>query len=253
MSDSIDWTTVPSASSLISIKTHSLHVAISGRPSKPLVVILAGAGDVTASWEPVTRLVPPHFRIFLCDRSGLGLSDVRPSFVLPDRLAVTAAEELHAVLEASGLSPPYVLCAHSYGAIIARELLHLWPGDVVGMVLVDGSTERQCQYFSVPNANMQTVLGDLNFARVTGLRDDAKMGKEEWRERAKLMSGGMQATMEEMNAYVGVCEALGTKKQLERTVLGDKPLSVIRAHSRIEYERIYEAGLKAGNGSTEVG
>lgn len=250
---SFDWNTISSASSLVFINTHSLYLSISGPPSKPLIIILVGAGDISASWEPLKQLVSPSFRILLYDRSGLGRSNPRPYVKSTPRppVAVTAAEELRVILETTGLAPPYVLCAHSYGAIIAREFLNLWPRDVVGMVLVEGATERQCQYFKLPDLNIQAVMGNLNFARVTGLREEAKLGKEEWRERAKLMFGGMDAAMEETHAFIEVCETLGAKKQIEGRVLGDKPLSVIRANGKRDYERIYQAGIEAGNGTTE--
>jgi pimeloyl-ACP methyl ester carboxylesterase len=254
----IDWNTVPSASSLVSIGTHSLYLSISGPPRqdprKPLIIVFPGAGDTSFSWVPLSRLIAPSFRILLYDRSGLGRSPPRPeSTPTPLHVAVTAAKELHAALDVSHLAPPYMLCAHSYGAIIAREFLHLWPDEVVGMALVEGSTERQCQFFRVPDPNIQAVMGDLSFARVTGLREAAGrwMGREEWRERARLIAGGVEAAGEETGAFVEVCETLGVKRQMERRFLGEKPLSLIRSCGRADYEAIYDAGVRAGNGTLE--
>jgi pimeloyl-ACP methyl ester carboxylesterase len=254
----IDWNTVPSASSLVSIGTHYLHLFISGSPRqdprKPLIIVFPGAGDISSSWVPLSRLIAPSFRILLYDRSGLGRSPPRPkSTPTPLHMAVTAAKELHTALDASHLVPPYVLCAHSYGAIIAREFLHLWPNEVVGMALVEGSTERQCQFFRVPDPNIQAVMGDLNFARVTGLREAAGqwMKREEWRERARLIAGGVEAAGEEIDAFVEVCETLGVKKQMQKRTLCEKPLSIIRSCGRGDYEAIYDTGVQAGNGSLE--
>jgi pimeloyl-ACP methyl ester carboxylesterase len=254
----IDWNTVPSASALVSIGTHSLHLYISGSPRQdprePLLIVCSGAGDISSSWIPVSRLIAPSVRILLYDRSGLGCSHPRlKSIPTTLHMAVTAAEELHTALDASRLRPPYVLCAHSYGAIIAREFLQLWPDELVGMVLVEGSTERQCQFFRVPDPNIQAVLGDLNFARVTGLREAAGkwMTREEWRERAILIAGGVEAAREESDAFVEVCETLGVKKQMQKTALCEKPLSVIRSCGRGDFEAIYDIGVQAGNGSME--
>jgi len=256
-SEFINWNTVPSASSLISIGTHSLYLSVSGPPqvdpSKPLIIVLAGAGDISASWHPVSRLISPSFRTVLYDRSGLGNSFPRPPSPTPLLAAVTAARELHALLQAAKLTAPYVLCAHSYGAIIAREFIDLYPNSVAGMVSVDGSTERQADYFRIPDPNIAAVLGNLSFARVTGLREEAEkwMTREEWRERAILMSKGMDALAEEGRASKEVCETLKGKRQFEKCVLGDKPLSVISASGKRDHERIYEKGVEAGNGTEE--
>src|SRR6185437_8577644 len=50
---------------------------------------------------------------------------------------------LHALLHALGVSPPYILVARSYGSIIARLYTSLYPTEVAGMVLVDGTHEQQ--------------------------------------------------------------------------------------------------------------
>jgi len=246
----IDWCTVPEHSGQISIGTHSLHLAISGPPrraSEPLVVVSAGAGDITASWLPVSRLVSATSRVLLYDRSGLGRSERGPNRAV----ATVAARELHDALTAAALTPPYIFCAHSYGAIVAREFLHVWPDEIVGMVLAEAATERQCQFFRVPDPNIAAVMGGLNFARVTGLRHEARLTVDEWRERAMVMARGGEASLEEAGAYVEVCETLGEKGQMEKEVLGARPLSVIRCNSKRDYERIYEKGVEAGNGSEE--
>ncbi|KAF4637457.1 hypothetical protein G7Y89_g606 [Cudoniella acicularis] len=249
-----NWNTTPFASSLVSIGTHSLHLSICGPPrqtsSQPLIVIFPGAGDIAASWLRVSRLVSSHFRLLLYDRSGFTNSEARPGGP-PRQAAVTAAEELRALLKATDLKPPYVLCAHSYGAIIAREFLHLAGEEVVGMVLADGSTERQNLFFKIPDEDANTVCQGVNLARVTGLREDSKLSREEWRERAILISRGADATLEEQSAFNEVCETLREKKQIEKRVLGERPLSVIRCSWKRDFEKMYQAGVEAGNGTVE--
>lgn len=52
------------------------------------------------------------------------------------------AAELLDVLRAAGVSPPYILVAHSYGAFIPRELLAApGPDAVSGIVIVKSSQE----------------------------------------------------------------------------------------------------------------
>jgi hypothetical protein len=63
------------------------------------------------------------------------------------------------------------------------------------------------------------------------------------------MDRGAVAGEAEANSAAEVCQTLGEKKQFERQALGDKPLSVILCKSVTEYERIFEKGVEAGNGT----
>ena len=242
-----DWETT-TKSGLVSIGTHSLFLSVSGparQPGQPVVVVLTGAGDIAASYPALERLVSPFARLLLYDRSGLGRSEDGPNRVN----AVVAAEELHIALKAAGISPPLMLLAHSYGGMIAREYLHLYSDEVVGMVLADAGTEDQCRFFKIPDPNILAVWGDLNYAQVTGLRSDCKITRDEWRARAIGMQRGAVASQAEGAAFVEVCQTLARKKQLETRAMGEKPVSVIKCHGAGDYQKIYDAGVAAGNGT----
>jgi pimeloyl-ACP methyl ester carboxylesterase len=45
------------------------------------------------------------------------------------------------------IKPPYVLVARSYGSLIARLYTSIYPADVAGIVLVDGTHEQQVMRF----------------------------------------------------------------------------------------------------------
>jgi pimeloyl-ACP methyl ester carboxylesterase len=47
--------------------------------------------------------------------------------------------DLHALLAAGGVEPPYVLLGWSIGAWYARVFTHRYPGEVAGVVLLDGT------------------------------------------------------------------------------------------------------------------
>ncbi|KAF3398069.1 hypothetical protein F1880_006389 [Penicillium rolfsii] len=255
-----DWTK-DTGSAMVSIGTHSLYASISGpprTPQDPLVVILAGAGDVASSYTALSPLVASFARILIYDRTGLGHSEPRPPNLAISRstnptthTAVTAAEELHSLLVATNLRSTLVLVAHSYGAIIAREFLHLYSDQVAGIVFVDGSTERQCDYFRLPDDNINAVLGDLKVAQVTGLRADSKLSRDEWRTRAIDIARGAAAAQVEVDSYVDVCRTLANKKQFQSRAMGDRPVSVIRCNSARDFERIYEKGVEVGNGTPQ--
>lgn len=252
-----DWAR-DTGSAMVSIGTHRLYASISGlprTPQDPLVVVLAGAGDVASSYTALSPLVAPFARILLYDRTGLGGSEPRPSLsgstYSTAATAVTAAEELHSLLVATNLRSPLILVAHSYGAIVAREYLHLYDDEVAGIVFADGSTERQCDYFRLPDPNIDAVLGNLRVAQVTGLRADAKLSRDEWRTRAIDIARGAAAAQVEVDSYVGVCHTLAGKKQFQNRAMGNRPVSVIRCNSARDYERIYEKGVKVGNGTLQ--
>jgi hypothetical protein len=46
-------------------------------------------------------------------------------------------------------------------------------------------------------------------------------------------------------------QTLGKKKQFERQLLGNRPISVIKGNATQEYQQVYEAGVAAGNGTEE--
>jgi hypothetical protein len=213
------------------------------------VIIFPGSGESSSSWPRVQEAVSEFARILLYDRTGLGQSDDAPH-VAANR-AATAAEELRMLLEVIQVPGPYILVAHSYGAIPSREFLHLKNDNVAGMVLADSATERQPEYFSLPNPNFIAVLGDLNYSQVTGLKAGSQLSREEWRTRAIDISKGAKAYAAEEGAFYEVCETLGKKNQLNKKVLGSRPLSVISCQSFKDYEKVYEAGVKAGNGTPE--
>src|SRR5207237_8513613 len=78
-------------------------------------------------------------------RAGFGRSD--PS---PDGYGARhAANDLHELLHRMGgaLRSPFILVGRSYGGLLVRLYTSLYPSDVAGVVLVDGTHERQVKEF----------------------------------------------------------------------------------------------------------
>lgn len=105
----------------------------------PTVIMDAGLGDSTVSWAPVQPQIAIRTRVCSYDRAGLGFSDGSP---LPST-ARNIASDLHALLKAAGIAPPYVLVGHSAAGMYIRVFADRYPQEVVGMVSVDGSHEDQ--------------------------------------------------------------------------------------------------------------
>jgi pimeloyl-ACP methyl ester carboxylesterase len=61
------------------------------------------------------------------------------------RTSKAIATDLHALLSAAGIPPPYVLVGYSFGGHNVRVYNGLYPNEVAGMVLVDAASEEEYQ------------------------------------------------------------------------------------------------------------
>ena len=104
----------------------------------PTVVLDAGAGDTLETWDWVVPDVKKFTRVCAYDRAGLGKSDRGPT----PRTSAQIAVELHALLRRAGILPPYVLVGHSFGGLNMRLYASRYPGEAVGLVLVDATPEE---------------------------------------------------------------------------------------------------------------
>jgi len=110
----------------------------------PTVVLEAGytASGIDTYGGKILPALATTTRVCTYDRAGDGVSDPRPGRVGPVTGA-TQAGELHALLAAIHVTGPYVLVGHSYGGMISREFAARYGRDVVGMVLIDASSEPE--------------------------------------------------------------------------------------------------------------
>jgi pimeloyl-ACP methyl ester carboxylesterase len=110
----------------------------------PTVILEAGLGSSSSAWRRVQDEIARTTKACAYDRAGLGHSPPGP---LPrDTRAIVA--DLEQLLKAAELPGPYVLVGHSMGAYSMRVFATRRREDVVGLVLVDPSTERQRTRFA---------------------------------------------------------------------------------------------------------
>ncbi len=114
-----------------------LHLVSTGTGT-PTVVMEAGSGDWGLTWCLVAPQVARTTEVVTYDRAGLGWSD--PTGLEPTAGGVV--RDLHEALIAADILPPYVLVGHSMGAVYMRLFAHVYPREVVGMVLVDPGDEH---------------------------------------------------------------------------------------------------------------
>jgi pimeloyl-ACP methyl ester carboxylesterase len=67
------------------------------------------------------------------DRANVGKSDDVPGL----RTGESSVKDLHRLLDAAGIKPPYVLVGSSFGGLIADAYAATYPEEVVGMVLIN--------------------------------------------------------------------------------------------------------------------
>ena len=143
---------------------------------EPVVVFEAGLGEDTSTWDKVLPQVAHFSHTFAYDRAGLGKSDPSPNSKSVEQMV----KELHAVLNAAHVSPPYILVGHSLGGAVVQLFAHVYPDEVSGLVLVDPEDGR--------------LLDRLK----------ARLQKEEWEARekalAQMMAGASPAQKAEIES-----------------------------------------------------
>jgi pimeloyl-ACP methyl ester carboxylesterase len=116
---------------MVDVGGHRLYLECTGSGS-PTVVLQAGLGESSSSWEGITPTVAAATTVCAYDRAGHGRSDEAGP---QDGIALAA--DLHTLLERAGVTGPYVLVGHSSGGAYVRVFADRYPGEVAGMVLLD--------------------------------------------------------------------------------------------------------------------
>jgi pimeloyl-ACP methyl ester carboxylesterase len=125
---------------LVDIGGRRLRIKSAGTGS-PTVILEAGAGGFSAVWGLVQPAVAEFTHVISYDRAGFGRSDPPPPG--EPRTSSNAVADLHAMLQAIGARPPFVLCGHSLGGFHARLYTSRFPDEVAGLVLVDADVEEE--------------------------------------------------------------------------------------------------------------
>ena len=107
----------------------------------PTIIFDAGLGESTSTWGLVQPRLAKKTRTCSYDRAGLGFSDPtdHPGTTL------NIADDLHRLLQAAHIAPPYILVGHSSAGMNVRVFADRYPTEVVGLVLIDPSHEDQSQ------------------------------------------------------------------------------------------------------------
>jgi pimeloyl-ACP methyl ester carboxylesterase len=115
----------------VDIGGRSLNLYCSGNGSP--TVIFEGAGHTAGyAWAGMQAEAARFTRACWYDRAGYGWSDPGPS----PRTFRAIANDLHKLLAAAAVPPPYILVGATAGAFHVRVYNGLYPGEVAGAVLI---------------------------------------------------------------------------------------------------------------------
>ncbi len=119
------------------------HLNCSGEGS-PTVILEAGLGVAgSLNWTSIQPEVASWTQVCSYDRAGILWSEPREE----PRDATRIAQELHGLLGAASVSPPYVMVGHSLGGLLVRVYTERFPNEVVGLVFIDSAHPEQFERY----------------------------------------------------------------------------------------------------------
>jgi pimeloyl-ACP methyl ester carboxylesterase len=139
---------------LVNIGGYRLHLNCTGRGS-PTVLLEYGASGNSMVWALVQPEVARFTRVCSYDRAYEGWSDAGP---IPQTMH-QQVYELHKVLGAAHIRPPYVLVGWSLGGMIDRLYVDAYPTEVKGK-----HQENSCSslFFSSSPCSLITTTGSVS-------------------------------------------------------------------------------------------
>lgn len=178
--------------SLTSVGGHRLHVRCEGAGS-PTVVLEAGIAASSLTWSRVQPAIARETRVCSYDRAGLAWSERASTPRSIDALV----REVRVLLTTAAGAPPYVLVAHSFGALVIRAFARAHPDEVAGLVFVDPLHPAEwCE----PSPNQRQMLrGGIFLSRLGALL--ARLGLV--RLLLTLLSGGATTAPRQVSRMFG--------------------------------------------------
>jgi pimeloyl-ACP methyl ester carboxylesterase len=147
----------------------------------PTVVFESGMGEDTSTWQQVQPAIAQFTRTFVYDRAGLGKSEPSPK----PRSVEELVSELHQLLHAAQVAPPYILVGHSLGGALVQLYAHDYPREIAGIVFIDPEDGR--------------LLDQLQ----------ARMSPEDWQKRKEALDRVMPAFSPTQTAELEATKASG--------------------------------------------
>jgi pimeloyl-ACP methyl ester carboxylesterase len=168
---------------LVDVDGHKLDVLRSGAGS-PAVICEAGLGSSLDAWAPLVPAIAGYTTAVAYSRAGFGRSEPGAG----DYSARAEVTELHALLQKLGLRPPFILVGRSYGGLLVRLYTSLYPSEVAGLVLVDGTHEQQVQRYGLLDSRYPAQFRESFESRLASLSPGPEAS--EIRETMRIQAAG---------------------------------------------------------------
>lgn len=208
----------PPAGRLIEVGGRRTHLYCVGSGA-PTVIFVSGLGETYASWARVQPEIGKSTKACSYDRAGLGWSD--PGREPRDVHQIVS--ELHDLLGATDVTPPYLLVGHSLGGGVIRVFAARYPQEVDGLVMIDAVHPEFLRRMKLDawdenmlrTARWMQLLAPFGIARLEG--------------RCVIDNRPLIRCRSFWKTFAGERDALSTSlKQVgEVTSLGTKPLVVL--------------------------
>ena len=126
----------------------------SGRPP---IVLINGAGGPMEGWYKIYPKLESISTVFAYNRPGIGGSGKPVCPQTGDRVIAT----LRALLNVSGLQPPYLLVGHSIGGLYVNLFCRWFPEEVAGVVWLDATSPEDVLEISSARGAGQVFLENV--------------------------------------------------------------------------------------------
>ena len=108
-------------------------VQMGPRPRGPTVVFESGFAATSLNWRHIQTALAEQVHTVSYDRCGLGWSSPCTSERTPEHVA----RELHQMLRAAAIQPPWILVGHSFGGLVMQRFALDYPQQVASLILID--------------------------------------------------------------------------------------------------------------------
>ena len=261
----------PPAGRMVEVGGHRLHLHFTGVGS-PTVVTESGI-DLYGSlaWSAVQPATAQTTRVCSYDRAGYAWSEPGPA----PRTSRQIVMELHTLLVNAGIEGPYVLVGHSFGGMPVRLYASQYPGEVVGLVLVDVRHEdfgarvaaeaKAVEAFQLQQARIGQYLARVGLLRLADLANcqgaapffptdvQARARVACYRPEGVRTAYREQASLPESEAQMRASGSLGSLPLVVLTATaGNAPDTVAGRHGDQLWQELQVELVKLSSRSTHV-
>lgn len=140
----------------------TVHVRDEGKRDGLPIILVHGSNASLQTWEPWVKRLGDRYRIISLDLPGHGLTGASPTrdYTMPG-----FARVVHEVAAKLGVDR-FVIAGNSMGGAVAWNYAERYPGQVLGLILVDAA--------GAPSKTPAKLPIAFQIARIPGVRDVAK-------------------------------------------------------------------------------